>query len=188
MSYRVYRYTFPDGKIYIGVTKNSIATRRDQGYQHNKSLRDAIKEIGFKNIKVDILADYFEQEEAFRLEEYFIAKYKADDPKHGYNISKGGKSTFKGLHHTEEHKQYMRDKLRGIQFSEEHIEHLKESHKKERIPVVCFRPYGGEPKYYESLGSAAESINGYKSNISRACNNGKLYKGFYWRRVKKEVM
>lgn len=36
-------------------------------------------------------------------------------------------------------------------------------------------------KKYESLTEAAEDVNGHKSNISRACADGRQYKGFTWR-------
>lgn len=35
---------------------------------------------------------------------------------------------------------------------------------------------------FESLGDAAEAVGGYKSNISRACEEKKIYKGFAWER------
>lgn len=53
--YKIYKYTFPNGKIYIGMTKNSIQYRKDCGYQHNIQLRDAIRNFGWKNISVEIL-------------------------------------------------------------------------------------------------------------------------------------
>lgn len=31
---KVYKYTFPDGKVYIGMTTKSLEERRDSGYQH----------------------------------------------------------------------------------------------------------------------------------------------------------
>jgi len=106
-NYRIYRYTFPDGKVYIGVTKNRIETRRDQGYQHNKALQKAIRSVGWSGMKVEIIEDGLNKSEAYEKEKYYIKKYCSNDPDKGYNISLGGKATFENLHHTEEHKKYM---------------------------------------------------------------------------------
>lgn len=177
--YKVYKYTFPSGMAYIGVTKNSVSERNNQGYQHNKPLQSAIREVGFKCVKVDILADGLEQDEAFDLEKYFISEYGTNDAGRGYNISKGGKSTFEGLHHTEEHKRYMSERLRGIKFSTEHIDKLKESRVKERKPVESTDERGIKTIYI-SLCEAANAVNGHKANISRACTSERKYKDKYW--------
>ena len=177
--YKVYKYTFPDGKIYIGTTGQRIQDRRDCGYQHNKPLTQAMRGVGWKNIKVDILFSSESKEDAFNAEMRFIAQYNSTEPRSGYNISKGGNATFAGLHHTEEHKQNMRAILSGRKFSEKHIANLCHAHAKERKPVICTDQFG-EKLTYESLGSAAQSLNCHKSNISRACASGKKYKGFFW--------
>lgn len=178
-AYKVYKYTFPDGKVYVGVTKNSISTRRDQGYQHNKRLQDAIHEVGFKSVTVTILADGLTQNKAFELEEYYIGILQSNDAEKGFNVSFGGKSTFKGLHHSEEHKAYLSDLYKGKVFTPDHIAHLCESHKAERKPVIRMM-LDGRTTYYKSLSDAALNASGFKSNISRACQNGKPYKESYW--------
>ena len=179
MAYRVYRYTFPDGKMYIGVTKNKIETRRDQGYQHNKPLQEAIRSVGWGGLKVDILEDGLSQKEAFEKERYYIQELGTSNPEYGYNISLGGKATFEGLHHTETHKKYMSGLLKGIVFTDEHIAHLCEAHSGERKPVVRILDDGMTIKY-KSLGDAAIAVGGYKANIGRACESGKPYKGSRW--------
>ena len=178
-TYKIYQYLFPSGKIYIGMTKNSIATRRDQGYQHNKPLQIAIKETGFSNIVVDILEDGLSQNEAFEMEKYYISKFQSNNPQKGFNISKGGKCTFEGLHHTSKHKQHMRELYQGRVFTEEHLTHLREGHKTEQRSVIGIMPNGDQIQF-DGLRDAAESVGGYRSNISRACKNGKPYKGVVW--------
>ena len=37
-AYKVYKYTFPNGMIYIGCTKNSIKERWYSGYKHNSRM------------------------------------------------------------------------------------------------------------------------------------------------------
>lgn len=187
VEYKVYRYTFPDGKIYIGTTGQSIQNRRDCGYHHNKLLTQAMRSAGWRNIKVDILHTTTDKAEAFQTEMRLISETNATNPQIGYNISLGGINTFAGLNHTEECKKRMSEAQKGKVFSDEHIRNLCNAHSKERKPVVRYSPHG-EEKAYGSLGEAAFEIGGHKSNISRACISGKPYKGFRWSFVRKEAI
>ncbi len=177
--YKVYKYTFPDGKIYIGMTKNSLGTRRDYGYNHNKRLKEAIKETGWRGIEKSILADGLSQEEAFEVEKAEIEKNNATDENVGYNISHGGKSTFEGLRHTDECKRRMSEMFKGKGYTPETIERMIAGHEKERKKVIGITGVG-EKITFRSLGDAAQYVDGYRSNISRACTNGKSYKGMRW--------
>ena len=105
--YKIYLYKFPDGKVYIGMTKNDLATRRDQGYQHNKPLQEEMRKTGWGNIKTLILEDGLTKESACEREKFYISKFDSTNPKKGFNISKGGKATFKGLHHSKSHRQHL---------------------------------------------------------------------------------
>lgn len=178
--YKVYMYRFPNDKVYIGVTKNTIQQRRDNGYQHNKELRETIRETGWKNIDVKILEESLTEEEAFERERYYIYLYNSTDKERGYNISPGGKATYRGLKHTQEYKRRMSDLYKGKTFSDETLKRMKKCHEKERKPVMRTLPTG-EEVFYESLAKAAEAVNGFKSNISRACSTKKKYKDSMWR-------
>ncbi len=180
MRHKVYMYTFPNGMRYIGVTSLTLEQRRDNGYQHNKELRKAMRRYGWANIEKTILCECETKEQAFEEEKRMIAEYGTTDPSKGYNVSYGGKSTFEGLKHTEEHKAYMSRVLKGISFTDDHIENLKKGHAKERKPVESISE-DGTVKKYGSLGEAALDVNGFKSNISRACKRAIPYKGFMWR-------
>lgn len=177
----VYMYTFPDGMKYIGVTKNSIETRRDCGYQHNKPLQAAMRKYGWRNVEKTILEELLDAEEAFQREKYYISLYHTDSPDVGYNVSHGGKDTFRGLAHTEEHKKYISKLLTGRIVTDEMRERYKEGHSKERIPVCSINEDGTIAKHYQSMGEAAADVGGHKTNISRACTKkGKWYKGYQW--------
>lgn len=179
--YKVYMYTFPNGRVYIGMTKNSVQERRDCGYQHNANLKKAIKEYGWRQMAVDILAECETEQEAFNAEQSMIALHHATDPAFGYNISAGGKSTYKGLKHTQEYRDRMSRLYKGKQFSPETLARMKESHEKERKPVFQLSPNGEKLGRFESLIAAADAVGGYATNISRACQSeGHLYKGFCW--------
>ena len=178
---KVYRYTFPDGKIYIGVTKNSIQYRKDCGYQHNKPLTCAIREAGWQNVRDDILAEADTSDEAFALEQRFIEEQNATDPSHGYNVSKGGKATFMGLKHSAEHRAHMSKILSGIRKSDETRRRCIKAHERESIGVIA-RNAKGEAKEFRSLHHAASEVGGHPTNVHRACNSGRIYKGYTWER------
>lgn len=177
MKYKIYRYTFPDGKFYIGMTSLSIEERRDCGYSHNPALKKALK-VGWRKIKAEILDTADTREKAFKLEEYYIDLFDATNK--GYNISKGGQSTYKGLKHTEEYKKKMSDLCKGKKFSDETLRKLKDAHAWQRRAVISLDYEGNIIKRYKSLSDAAEDVGGHKTNISRACAGHKSYKGFMW--------
>ena len=179
-TYKVYKYTFPNGMIYIGCTSLSLEQRRDDGYSHNKELKNAMSLFGWRTIEKTIIADGLSQKEAFALEKKTIADENATDPNIGYNISLGGKSTFAGLRHTKEHRKHMSELYKGRVFSEQTLERMKQSHEKERVPVIGVDENGKETRY-ESLLEAAKAIGSYSTNICRACKGNKKHKNILWR-------
>lgn len=185
--YKVYQYIFPDGMIYIGMTSKSLQWRRDCGYGHNPRLREHVKKYGWKSVKTIILADDLTKGEACAKEIEYISKLDANNPEKGFNVSKGGIATYEGLKHTEEYKQKMSDMNKGKTFSPATMERLKVAHKGERKPVIQYGLAGDEIARFESLGEAAKAVNGYKSNISRACANNRPYKDCLWA-FRKEVV
>lgn len=189
MSYKVYLYAFPDGKKYVGMTKNTLEERRDMGYQHNKALQAAIRQYGWQGFRHEVLCSGLTEEEACEKEKEYIKRYKLTDPEYGYNVSFGGKSTYKGLRHTKEYKDKMSRINKGKAFSEDHKRRLKESHKKYSKSVICFDLGKNIIAEYESLNQAARSVNGHPTNVNRACVSGRTYKKYFWQyAVVKEVV
>lgn len=91
---RIYMYTFPNGKKYIGATRQTLATRQGrnwQRYQHCTSVWNAIQEFGIKSIKQEILFEgEISEQEAKEFERKYILQYKTSNPQYGYNIRHGG--------------------------------------------------------------------------------------------------
>lgn len=79
----VYKLTFPNNKIYIGISK-APETRwsKGEGYR-NQSVYEAIKEFGWDNIKHDILASNLTKTKALELEKKLIEKFQTI--RYGYN-------------------------------------------------------------------------------------------------------
>lgn len=86
--YKVYKHTFPDGKIYIGVTKQTLAERKSSGYYHNSAMKEAVKKFGWINIKSEIIEEHLTKKQALKIEAKLIRQYKSNKPEFGYNIIK----------------------------------------------------------------------------------------------------
>lgn len=91
MSYTVYMHKFPNGKVYIGVTRQELSRRwRDgKGYQ-GQPVFDAIVKYGWDNIEHVILECGLTKEQAEEAEKAYIKKYDSLSHANGYNIETGG--------------------------------------------------------------------------------------------------
>lgn len=70
----VYKHTFPDGKIYIGVTGKAPEIRWDNGfgYIRERKIFNAIVSQGWNNVKHDILYSELSEESAKKIEKSLI--------------------------------------------------------------------------------------------------------------------
>lgn len=83
--YKIYKFTFPNGKCYIGQTKQTLNQRwgtEGRGYQGQR-VYEAIKEFGWDNIKKELLASDLSSNEATNLEHICIKLYNSIED--GYN-------------------------------------------------------------------------------------------------------
>lgn len=89
-NYTVYMHTCPNGRRYIGLTKQDVESRwlNGNGYA-GQYFNLAIKEFGWNNIKHEILIDGLSQNQAWILEEKFIQAYDLTNPDYGYNVLSG---------------------------------------------------------------------------------------------------
>lgn len=85
----VYRHIFPNGKSYIGISKDAEKRwRNGKGYETQQKMQRAIVKYGWDNVQHIILADRLTKELAMQLEQHYIAEY--DSIKNGYNATVGG--------------------------------------------------------------------------------------------------
>lgn len=91
-NYKVYKHTCPNGKVYIGITKQECNARwkNGLGYENNPHFTRAIKKFEWKNIKHEILFSGLTKEEAEQKEIELIKEYNSNKYEFGYNISSGG--------------------------------------------------------------------------------------------------
>ena len=90
--YTVYQHIFPNGKRYVGVTRNDVKKRWGyQGYNYKRQVVGrAIEKYGWDNIEHDIFAVCDTKEDAEHLERFLVDYYHTTDPVFGYNILPGG--------------------------------------------------------------------------------------------------
>lgn len=89
----IYKYTFPDGKVYIGQTRNPEKRKRDHidpsTGPANTGFWEAYQRFGTYEYEVIHEIESDNEDELINLlnwyESGFIFKYKADNPQFGYN-------------------------------------------------------------------------------------------------------
>ena len=101
-SYTVYKHTFPNGKVYIGMTSQKDLNRRwgnGSGYKTQRRMARAINKYGWENVKHEIISCGLCKNDAEKLEIAKIKEYNSTDIRHGYNTDNGGNCT--GTHSEE---------------------------------------------------------------------------------------
>lgn len=114
--YKVYKLTFPDGRVYIGFTSQELRERFDNGMGYLMSngkpsrsiVAKAIVYFGWKNVQHELIATTEDIKEAEKMEQDLIRKYKSSETEFGFNTQSGGKtgyvynsdfkSSVKGIH------------------------------------------------------------------------------------------
>ena len=120
MNFIVYKHEAPNGKVYIGITSQSPSRRwrpNGKGYDRCPHMKRAIGKYGWDNFKHEILFEGLTKEDAEQKETELIAKYKANDPEHGFNIENGG--------HINKLTEAQKEHLRKINLGKHHSEETK---------------------------------------------------------------
>ena len=159
-----------NNKVYIGQTGDVnyrwIHHRSDlrSGVHHNKHLQGAWNLYGEENFKFEILEEC-QIDSLDKKEIEWIATYKSNNPKYGYNLDSGGKG-IRGYKHTPEEI----DKMRRIQKSNVILQFDQEFN-------LINRWIGGSSQIRKDFGATKESID-YRCNHKIGTMSS--YKGFYW--------
>jgi len=98
--YCVYIHTFPNGKVYIGVTCRKPEHRwgsDGRGYTQCFRVYNAIQKYGWSNVEHEILFTGLSKIDAELKEIYLISEYKSMEAECGYNVSKGGQLNTTGI-------------------------------------------------------------------------------------------
>lgn len=112
----VYKHTFPNGKVYIGITSKKNVKRRWEsgiGYRSQSYMYKAIQKYGWENIKHEIIAENLTKEQACQMEIDLIKQYDSTNREKGYNRSTGGEFASNGVKITEERRKQLSDAIKG---------------------------------------------------------------------------
>lgn len=157
MGYSVYKHTFPNGKVYIGITCQDPQKRwrsNGSGYlRKNKNgeyvqplIARAIFKYNWNNVQHEILYNELSKEEAEEKEIELIAKYRSNECEFGYNVANGGNTTGtvseetkrkisnanKGKQISTETKEKISNTLKGHKLSDETKQKMSEARKGEK--------------------------------------------------------
>ena len=138
-NYSVYVHVFPNGKLYIGSTRQKpiYRWRRGGGYRNCKTMIDAINEFGWDNIQHIVLIDGLDQATAMIMEQELIKKYRSQNPECGYNTRNGGQYF---NDHSEKFVEALRNRMigntysAGRKMSDSHREALSKANKGHHRP------------------------------------------------------
>lgn len=204
-------------KVYIGKTLYTIEHRWNQHCYNSKKdsyknipLYKSMNKYGIENFSVCEIEEVFDEQILSEREKFWIQYY--DSYKNGYNATLGGDGSLlydydkiwelweKGLTIKEISQQIqcndfvVRTVLSLHQISTEERKQrsqskLEQSHNPYRRKIYQIDPKTQEIiAEYESLTAAAKAVSCHSTDLSRACKNQKLWRGFYWKYVNHEYI
>jgi len=90
--YSIYLHRAPNGKVYVGITRQNAERRwqSGKGYNTQKLFYRAIMKYGWESFTHEILESGLTEDEACEREQFYIKKYNSNDPQYGYNATQGG--------------------------------------------------------------------------------------------------
>lgn len=166
-TYCVYKHTCPNGKVYIGQTKNYPELRwgkNGYGYRTSPYFYNAIGKYGWDNIKHEILYTGLTEQEAKDMERKLITEYKANDRRYGYNITAGG------------------DGWSGMTLSDEIRENMRNAKRKNQHTVLQIDVDTGDIiAEYNNVSQASRETGVIRASISYVClGKQRTAGGYYW--------
>lgn len=198
MGYTVYKHTFPNGKVYIGMTSINPNARWNNGNGYKgKLISKAISEFGWDNVKHDVLYSELTEENAKQIEILLINKYKSNDKRFGYNTTKGGEvvsdntkkkisESVSGKNNHNYGKTLSKEYKEKISKTKKGSSHTKETKKKisesmsKRIgrSIKCIETN----KIYDTATQANKETNIDRSSITAVCRGRqKTAGGYHWK-------
>lgn len=145
--YSVYMHIFPDGRRYIGATRQipKQRWRNGRGYRNQSKFFAEIEKVGWENIKHIIVKSELSENDAMELEKNLIAKYNTQDILFGFNTKNGGQCFGE---HSEKFLRDLKARMKGNKYcidrklSPSHLEALRNSnlgsHRPSKHKGECF--------------------------------------------------
>ena len=197
--YCVYKHTFPNEKVYIGVTGQNPLKRWANGYGYKKQpvLFRAICKYGWDNIKHEIVFSELTRKQAVEKEIELIALHKSNQKEFGYNRDCGGSIPTEemkkhlsevntGYVHTDESKRKMSVSQKGRKAWNKGLntpQEIKDKIAEKQNYMTCKLSRDGElVEIYKSAREASRVTGVCRSSIVLCCNGKiKTAGGFVWK-------
>ena len=136
--YSVYVLTFPDGRKYVGMTRQEVKKRwrGGSGYKNTKRVSEAINKFGWESVKHEVIKENLSLNEASKLEKELIAKFETQNPSKGLNTKNGGQTS----EHNEAFKKALSERMKGNTYcvgrklSKSHIKALADANRGSHRP------------------------------------------------------
>lgn len=174
--YKVYCLTFPDGKKYIGMSRQDLRRRwrHGDGYK-GQPVNEAIIKYGWEKVKHEVLYDGLTKEEAEEKEKELIKLYQTQT--NGYNVEEGGDSSPMA----EESKEKLREKRK--EYFKTHTHWNTGRHWSEEVKAKISKSHTGykytDPEYLKRKSEAMSGKNNpmygvkmtkeHKEKLQKAC-------------------
>lgn len=180
--YSVYMLKSKDGRVYIGMTSQSLTQRcRSTAYNGCPALKKAIAEYGWNFFERFSVKEGLSKTEAEELEKELIAHYDSTNLEKGFNVAYGGNIPGR---HSKQTRQQMSESQKGRSFSAEHLHKLRKPKMGGSLKrrVLQYDIDGTLVRKYESVFDAATAVGGFAESIMRCCNRKQhTAKGYKWR-------
>lgn len=156
--YTVYKHTCKaNGKVYIGITRQSVERRWQNGHGYAGTFfGNAISKYGWDGFEHEVLFTGLTKETACDMEQFLIVYYRSNNRECGYNISIGGETCDCVTVRTGE------DNSRSA-------------------AVVRINPETGERVKFTTMTAAANETGVNRKGIGKACKGIlNTYMGYVW--------
>lgn len=180
--YTVYKHTMPNGKVYVGITKQKTERRwkNGNGYKRNKHFYSAILKYGWENIKHEIVCTGLSKWQAGKVEQSLIKYFGSTNPDNGYNNSVGGECGALGHKVSTDARRKISEAHKGTHLSQETRRKISEATKGKHLTkaVVCVET----GILYRSVTEAAKATSAAQGAISNAARGfAKTSGGYHWK-------
>jgi len=162
-NYKVYKHTGPTGKVYIGITRDSLQRRwkGGHGYVTNTHFFRAIQRYGWPAFRHEVLFDGLTEAEAIAKEQELIAAYDSTNPTKGYNRDPGG-----GVRSAQTAAK-ISAALTGVPLSLERRQRMSESRKGRKLSEECKRKLSERGKQNPKILQHIVSLNRARAGVPK---------------------
>ncbi len=176
-TWKVYRFTFPDGKVYIGCTGQELKERcKRKNYHSGMPVHQAFLRFPKDSWKLDVLSVWDNEKDGLAAEIAAIKYYDSTNPEKGYNLTKGGKGSL-GMSHSEESKRRISEFMKKRKVSPESIAKIVAKSRGKHRPQLSRENNGFYGKRHSpetlSIISAKSKSKVFTAEIRRHISEGK---------------